>query len=100
MENKYHYLVNGGSVLPTDAEYTVHKEIKVKSPIYDFQIVDNSVDNIYSIIAKWAVTTPTIYEISVDEPIDPQDFDGNIVQIPCEIYRYEFIEDVVLLLTF
>ena len=54
-----YYLVNGGSPLK-NINHKLLRQVSVKSPSRDFQIVERSVDNVFIILANWFITKPYV----------------------------------------
>lgn len=92
-----YYLVNGGSPLK-DINYELLRQVSVKSPSRDFQIVEHISDNVYTLLANWFITTPYVNLIYSDDEI--KQFNGNIIELESRP-MLEYVEEInVLFLSF
>lgn len=92
-----YYLVNGGSPLK-NIKYELLRQVSVKSPSRDFQIVEHSTDNVFNLLATWFITTPYVNLIYSDDEI--KQFNGNIIELKSRP-MLEYVEEInVLFLSF
>ena len=54
-----YYLVNGGSPLK-NINYELLRQVSVKSPSREFQVVEHTIDNVFIVLANWFITTPSV----------------------------------------
>lgn len=73
-----YYLINGGLPLKNIKFDLLRREV-IKSPCRDFQIVDNSYDNVFNILADWSVSTPYVDLIFSSDEIC--NFKGNLLEL-------------------
>lgn len=92
-----YYLVNGGSPLK-NIKYELLRQVSVKSPSRDFQLVEHSIDNVFNLLATWFITTPYVNLIYSDDEI--KQFNGNIIELKSRP-MLEYVEEInVLFLSF
>lgn len=92
-----YYLVNGGSPLK-NINYELLRQVSVKSPSRDLQIVEHSTDNVFNLLATWFITTPYVNLIYSDDEI--KQFNGNIIELKSRP-MLEYVEEInVLFLSF
>ena len=92
-----YYLVNGGSPLK-NINYELLRQVSVKSPSREFQVVEHTIDNVFIVLANWFITTPYVNLIYTDDDI--KHFNGNIVKLKSRPIL-DYVEDInVLFLSF